>query len=610
MNPTNFDWLNQLSTNGENDNGNLLGNLGLDTSDMTANDTGGEQDLVKYLFDTAQFSASLDSSASQTASHSTNSSGNSSSGGSSTDGDSPKSTASSTMNSNNIPAVAFDNTWLTSVDPQSSFTIIQTKVAPSSSALKTTKKPSSSTSSRRIRAKKKREPIFVTESPQNAYKKKNKKPSATSMTSPPNLPSIDENEQQQHHHHDSSSPSSHYDDDTIDMNDSLEMQHLTSKERRQLRNKISARNFRVRRKEYITELENKVDEQEDEIEKLKQDNKQLNKLNEQLVQEVMQLRMRQQQQSPPPESQAQPLQVQQQQHYQYQQQQPLTVSPPTSDTNSPPDFVESLLDFNLFNNNTYLSHSLMPDFDLSRVLNDKLANPPSTINLEQHRELMTMYPLLAPALASIVIRHTFTLHYISYLTDYNATRPKNEVLDIMHPDDWATALSTGFGKNNLGDDGLNIGNDSGNKLLSTHLVEQHSATPSNDGDSDNEEAWMKDLERKMIRNHYPYYAFMRMRGFSHEQIMQRCKICMEQKIESERQRRRKAATSCSRSQTFHGFTSVAASLLRNPSRSPMIAGVMQSSKACNLTPKNSKNKATLMMTAPLRAALRIGAGKS
>ncbi|CAO3595456.1 unnamed protein product [Absidia cylindrospora] len=516
------------------------------------------------------------------------------------------------MNSNNIPAATFDNTWLTSMDPQSPFTIIQTKVAPSSSVPTTTKKPSSATSSRRIRAKKKREPIFVTESPQNAYKKKNKKSSATSMTSPPNLPSIDENEQQQQQqqqqqHHDSSSPSSHYDDDTMDMNDSLEMQHLTSKERRQLRNKISARNFRVRRKEYITELENKVDEQEDEIDKLKQDKKQLNKLNEQLVQEVMQLRMRQQQQSPPPESQAQPLQVQQQQQYQYQQQQqPLTISPPTSDTNSPPDFVESLLDFNLFNNNTYLSHSLMPDFDLSRVLNDKLATPPSTINLEQHRELMTMYPLLAPALASIVIRHTFTLHYMSYLTDYNATRPKNEVLDIMHPDDWVTAISSGFGKKSLGGGG----DDNSSRLLSTHLVEQHSATPLNDGDGDNEEAWMKDLERKLIRNHYPYYAFMRMRGFSHEQIMQRCKVCMEHKIEAERQRRRKAATSCSRSQTLHGFTSVAAALLRNPSRSPMIAGVMQSTKACRLTPKNGKNKATLMMTAPLRAALRIGAGKS
>ncbi|KAI7906131.1 uncharacterized protein BX663DRAFT_540753 [Cokeromyces recurvatus] len=40
--------------------------------------------------------------------------------------------------------------------------------------------------------------------------------------------------------------------------DGIDIKKLTSKERRQLRNKISARNFRVRRKEYITALEGQV----------------------------------------------------------------------------------------------------------------------------------------------------------------------------------------------------------------------------------------------------------------------------------------------------------------------------------------------------------------
>ncbi|KAF9903705.1 hypothetical protein EC991_003432 [Linnemannia zychae] len=40
---------------------------------------------------------------------------------------------------------------------------------------------------------------------------------------------------------------------------------MTSKERRQLRNKLSARNFRVRRKEYIDELENQVKEAKQEV---------------------------------------------------------------------------------------------------------------------------------------------------------------------------------------------------------------------------------------------------------------------------------------------------------------------------------------------------------
>ncbi|KAG0007026.1 hypothetical protein BGZ65_012084 [Modicella reniformis] len=39
-----------------------------------------------------------------------------------------------------------------------------------------------------------------------------------------------------------------------------ELKKMTSKERRQLRNKLSARNFRVRRKEYISTLENQVKE--------------------------------------------------------------------------------------------------------------------------------------------------------------------------------------------------------------------------------------------------------------------------------------------------------------------------------------------------------------
>ncbi|KAI8333987.1 hypothetical protein BC941DRAFT_339084, partial [Chlamydoabsidia padenii] len=352
------------------------------------------------------------------------------------------------------------------------------------------------------------------------------------------------------------------DEDDMDINESLDKQNLTSKEKRQLRNKISARNFRVRRKEYITQLENKVDEQEDEIDSLKQDNKRLTGLNEQLLQEVMELRLQLQQSS-----------VTQHQPRHYQQQQPaLTVSPSSSDTSSPPDFMESLLDFNLFNSNgnnitgnnynlnTYLSHSLMPSFDLSHILGDKLAHPPSSTNLEEHRELMTVYPLLAPALASIVIRHTFTLHYAAYLTntfpyDSNATRPKNE----------------------YGDDDPD--NDKQNNLVPSHLVERRKKesfkSPSKSYENDTGDTWSRELERNILREHYPYYALMRLRGFSHEKIMRRCQACMEHRLEVERQRRLKGLSSCSKFQTLHAFTSVASALIRTPSRSPMIAGVIQ-----------------------------------
>jgi hypothetical protein len=169
---------------------------------------------------------------------------------STTDGDSPKSITTATMNNNTTPA--FDDSWLSSLNPQPTFTIFESNPVSHSTA-SPLPKPTKESASRKMRIKKKREPIFVTESPQNAYKKRNKK-SSTHNGATFALPPIDEHQQQQQQQQQdsSSSPSSHFDDDDdddVDLNESaLNKQHLTSKERRQLRNKISARNFRVRRK--------------------------------------------------------------------------------------------------------------------------------------------------------------------------------------------------------------------------------------------------------------------------------------------------------------------------------------------------------------------------
>lgn len=66
--------------------------------------------------------------------------------------------------------------------------------------------------------RKHKEPIFVTEVPQNAYKKKRNKGLSSS------------------------------EEDEAAGADATNKAKMTAKERRQLRNKISARNFRVRRK--------------------------------------------------------------------------------------------------------------------------------------------------------------------------------------------------------------------------------------------------------------------------------------------------------------------------------------------------------------------------
>ncbi|KAI9311335.1 hypothetical protein BX666DRAFT_1997332 [Dichotomocladium elegans] len=79
--------------------------------------------------------------------------------------------------------------------------------------------------------KRRREPIFVTELPQNAYGKKKKRGNRgqplTSLS--PTILGEDE-------------------DEGATEEEISKMKNMSAKERRQLRNKISARNFRMRRK--------------------------------------------------------------------------------------------------------------------------------------------------------------------------------------------------------------------------------------------------------------------------------------------------------------------------------------------------------------------------
>lgn len=82
-----------------------------------------------------------------------------------------------------------------------------------------------------------KEPIFVTESPQNAYKKK-KKLNNSNNTSQSSHSSGEDN----------SDDDMNLDEELAASSSPSKLKQMTSKERRQLRNKISARNFRVRRK--------------------------------------------------------------------------------------------------------------------------------------------------------------------------------------------------------------------------------------------------------------------------------------------------------------------------------------------------------------------------
>ncbi|KPI43866.1 uncharacterized protein AB675_6279 [Cyphellophora attinorum] len=85
----------------------------------------------------------------------------------------------------------------------------------------------------------------------------------------------------------SSLPKSRKDEEDMDEDERLlaseEGKKLTSKERRQLRNKVSARAFRSRRKEYIGQLEGEVASKVDEASALRTENQQLREENNRLT---------------------------------------------------------------------------------------------------------------------------------------------------------------------------------------------------------------------------------------------------------------------------------------------------------------------------------------
>ncbi|ORX71068.1 hypothetical protein DL89DRAFT_119441 [Linderina pennispora] len=72
----------------------------------------------------------------------------------------------------------------------------------------------------------------------------------------------------------------------------VDLKNMSSKERRQLRNKISARNFRVRRKEYISNLEAEVRQHREEADGLRKELTTSKAENSQLREEVAKLRLK------------------------------------------------------------------------------------------------------------------------------------------------------------------------------------------------------------------------------------------------------------------------------------------------------------------------------
>ncbi|ORZ01516.1 hypothetical protein BCR43DRAFT_487058 [Syncephalastrum racemosum] len=221
-----------------------------------------------------------------------------------------------------------------------------------------------------------------------------------------------------------------------------QLKMMTSKERRQLRNKISARKFRNRRKEYITMLEAEVQKQKAENNQLRLEVTWIRTTADKLQKENDQLRLElvlckegikprrqnvpslsppshdssstasntsppntqydtwdlvipsQQQQHHPQQRLSMPVQPQ---PYQPHQQHPHSGHVQQQRQNHQRSQPQH-------HHHTYLSHAIMPRWDLNTILEKEREQTPTTIS-----NLFDQYPLLAPALMQIILTQTMTM---------------------------------------------------------------------------------------------------------------------------------------------------------------------------------------------------------
>ncbi|KAI8986047.1 hypothetical protein BDB01DRAFT_849874 [Pilobolus umbonatus] len=227
--------------------------------------------------------------------------------------------------------------------------------------------------------------------------------------------------------------SSHSEEDEEALDE--QMKSLPSKERRQLRNKISARNFRNRRKEYISSLETKMNQMEAENSQLKLEVKWVRGMMDKLQAENDRLRLeivlcKEGIQPPRRSSETSP-----------------TTSNISSQSNPPPTAVitedtwnivcpnSSPNSSNYIGNNIYLAHASLPDWDLTSILSKPSPLPSSC------QSIMSANPLLAPALMSIVINEAMTMTTDELITHAQLRDPTyqsfrlspNDKLSVANP---------------------------------------------------------------------------------------------------------------------------------------------------------------------------------
>ncbi|CAO3642356.1 unnamed protein product [Cunninghamella blakesleeana] len=261
-----------------------------------------------------------------------------------------------------------------------------------------------------------------------------------------------------------------------------QLKAMSPKERRQLRNKISARNFRNRRKQYITTIEEELDKYKDENKRLYAEltkvNENMSKLQEENKQLKLDLVVYQQNIKPTTTINQELQTLRPINNYinnnnnsnknststvalsSFESSSPSDLYHTSDSSDSPPDLgmfddfniqqfslpsdqqlsttttsqfwdLSNLPEFNV--NDMYLSHAMMPHWNINVLSkSDEQTSPNHNNNDINTMEVFQKYPLLAPALMSIVIGHTMSLSTNELLKlNYSAVENNNNNKDMI-----------------------------------------------------------------------------------------------------------------------------------------------------------------------------------
>lgn len=343
----------------------------------------------------------------------------------------------------------------------------------------------------------------------------------------------------------------HHDTDEVDWRPDPEtLKKMSSKERRQLRNKISARNFRVRRKEYISTLEEQIKVSDDRNKELQTKNRSLHEENSKLKAEIKRLREKYGETFSPAQSESDSETVP-------------PITPPSSshsvteDNSSPPytstvttattassvspfdnsgfadmDFMDLYASADATPNTfaSFISQAVMPNWDVSTVLQGKPGDGSLVLANRSYNPsaLLQTYPLLGPALMSIVVNHTFSMNLAAFNTGnfpYNDPLPPYQANGVVVSDTKRkTSLSPGLDElttNELG--------------LLWDVLNRRYQTTLDDTDNPAQEEELRDLyaigEKLMNQRRFRaarelfWNTLWKMKRLTPEEIEQKCQEC-------------------------------------------------------------------------------------